>query len=60
MVVLQEEMSRGLCRLVGKVQAGRATARTNTSDSSERQVARRKRVTLVSSTKGFDDLSRSR
>jgi len=59
MVVPKGEMSRGLHRLVGNVQAGGATGRTTTSDSSERQVARRKWVTLVSLTKGCDDPSGS-
>ena len=57
MVVLKKQMSRSLYRLVGNVQMNGATGRTTTSHSSERQVARRKRVTCVSLAKGCDDLS---
>jgi len=58
-VVLKGEMSRGLYRLVGNVQMGGAVGRTTASNSSERQVARRMRVTFGSSAKGCDDLSGS-
>ena len=52
MVVLIGEMFRGLYRLVGNVQAGGAAGRATISDSSDRQVVRRKRVTFASSAKG--------
>ena len=55
MVVLKGEMFRGLYRLVGNVQIDGAAGTATTSDSSRRQVARRKRVTFASSTKGYDD-----
>ena len=56
-VVLNGEMSRGLYKLVGNVQTVGAAGRTTRSDSSERQVARRKWRTFVSSARGYDDLS---
>jgi len=55
MVVLKGEMSRGFYKLIGNARTGGAVGGNTTSDSSERQVARRKRVTLVSSAKGCDD-----
>ena len=52
MVVLKRKMFRGLYRLVRNVQMGGAIGRTAISDSSGRQVARRKWVTFVSLAKG--------
>jgi len=59
MIVLKGEMSRGLHRLIGDVQTSGAARRTTRSESSTRQAARRKQVTLVSLAEGCDDLSRS-
>ena len=59
LVVLKGEMSRGLYRLIRNVQTGGAGGRTTTSDLSESQVARRKRVTFVSLAEGYDELSGS-
>jgi len=59
MVVLKGEISKGLYRLVGNVQTGGAAGSATISDSSRRQVAGRKRVTLASWTKGGDNHSGS-
>ena len=59
MVVLKGEMSRGLYKLAGNVQTGGAAGTTTASDTSKRQVVRRKGVTFLSSAKGCNDLSGS-
>ena len=59
MVVLKGEMPRCLYKLVENVQTGGTAGRATTSDSSDKQVVRRKQLTFGSSAKGDNELSES-
>jgi len=56
MVVLKEEMSGGLYRLVGNMEISGAARGATTSDSNKRHVVRRKQVTFASSVEHSSDL----
>ena len=56
--MLKGAMFRDLYRLIGSVQTGGAIGRASTSNSTGRQVERRKQVMFSSSVQGGDDLGR--
>ena len=58
-VVLKGEMSGCLYKLVANVQMGGVARRASTSNSSRRQVVRRKLVMFVSTAEGGNDPSGS-
>jgi len=59
-IVLRGEMSRGLYKFIGNMQVSGAARRVSASNSSGRQVVRRKRVMFASSTEKDDDFGGSR
>jgi len=59
MIVLQREIFESLYRLAGNMQTNEGTRRAYTSNSSERQRARRMHVMFAFLAKGGNDLGRS-